>query len=632
MAPIRKSRRLERKATDAQEEAKAAAATQVAAKTAAPAPAARNTASARKKTTARGPKAAPVDTVMTRPAGRPKTKKSTSSRKTPTTTTATTTTSAPKKSRAMTKVTTTTKAKAIATAAKKKEAKPKAKGLKKVKDEPTTAEEEEVKPRVKRAKKSKNVAASPAAAGAEVMEPKVKTKRARKVKTEDGDTMTSTETARRKKRKADPENDGTDGSGEGSGTASSTQAGPVTKKSRTTKGKKTGAASAVEPPKPIIVNKSDPYSALPTELWHEVMSYLSLIQIARASSVSKGWLEGIQSLQVWRDICTNAALGSPKKKYPTHMSLVCAQSYWICERCLTMNNGKGSDIPLPVEVAELGNEKLMLCRACRRQYYKIHPEGTKIRKNVMNHYGEYIYERDVRMTKTDACSMFYLKDEDLLSLRCVTKRNPHYRNAAPMKLYLEKDVQRRSLEIHGGWIGIRAISDEVAKIRRMDAKTRAQELPTRVVQSTDKKTKKKDTSSTKGKILMAQAAALATHDENTRAWVKLLQEPQRKALVVEAIAEVERRIEAGEPPLAIDHKWINTLSFAPNANSLTWEEIKKIVQDFEAGMYDALQGSWESSIEAATGGGAGATQSTGAGSSSSMAVLPPAMGTVMTVA
>ncbi|KAF9132681.1 hypothetical protein BGX30_012583 [Mortierella sp. GBA39] len=636
MATIRRSRRLGQKATDAQEEAESATATQIAAKTAAPAPTARRTASTRKKTAAIGPKAEPADTVMTGPAAQSKTKKSKSTRKTPTT--MATTTSAPKKVRATTKTTT----KAIATAAKEKEAKPKAKAVKKVKDESTTPEVKEAKPRAKRAKNSKNNAASRAEVGAEEMEPKVKTKRARGAKKEDGDTTTSTASAGRKKRKADPEVDGTDGNSEGSEAASLTQVGPVTKKRKTVKGKKTGAAGVVEPPKPVVINRSDPYPVLPTELWQEVMSYLSLSEITKASSVSKSWLEGTQSLQVWRDICSNSSLGNPKKKYPTHMSLVCSQSYWICERCLTVNNGKGSNIPLPVEIAELANEKRMLCRACRCRYYKTHPEKVKLRKNVMNHYGNYISERDVRITKTDACSKFYLTNEDLMSLSCVTRRNPHYRNAAPMKLYLERKVQKLALEIHGGWIGILAVGREVAKTRRVDAKERAQGLQTRVVQITGKKKteKNKDTSSTKGEMPMTQAATLATYNNDIQTWVKILQKPQRKALIVEAIAEAERRSATGEPPLVIDyrsvtpdHEWIDTLRFALNTNASMREEIKKIIQDFEAGVYDALQVSCASSTEAVAGVGVGAMRLAEARSSSSMpAVLPPAMDTTFTVA
>ncbi|KAH7032483.1 hypothetical protein BKA57DRAFT_477321 [Linnemannia elongata] len=650
MAPIRRSRRLEQNATDSQEKAEATAA-------AASTPAARKAASAKKKmTAASGPKAAPAGTIAKRPAAaqpKTKTKKSTPTRKAPTAaTTKATTTSTPRKAPATTKTAVTTKAKATAareneakpkakrvkkvkeetTKVEEKEAKSKAKEVKKVKKESTTAEEKEAKPRAKRAKKSKNDTAPAATVGGEEMEPKIKTKRARKAKKEDGDTTTSTASARQKKRKADPE-DGTDGNGEGS-----SQAGPVTKKPKTTRGKKTGVAGAIEPSKPIVVNKSDPCSVLPTELWHEVMSYLSLSQIVKASSVSKSWLEGTQALPVWRDICTKAALGSPKKKYPTHMSLVCSQSYWICERCLTLNNGKGSDIPLPVEIVELANEKMMLCRACRCQYYEKHPEPTRLRKNVRNGYGEYIDARDVRITKTDACTKYFLKDEDLKSLNAIVKRNPRFRNAAPMKLYLERRVQKQALKVHGGWIGIQAITNEVAKTRRMGAKKRPQELQTHVVQSTDEETteKNKDTSSTKGKMPMTQAASLVTNDENLRTWVRILEEPQRKALVVEAIAEAERRIAAGEPPLvtnfetmAPDHKWIHALRLSLYANGLMREQTKRIVWDFEAGVYDALKTSASSTEVADAGAGTGAMGSAGAGSSSSMAALRTATGTTV---
>ncbi|KAF9126643.1 hypothetical protein BG015_004658 [Linnemannia schmuckeri] len=664
MAPTRRSRRLEQKVTDAQEEASATTAVIIQATTKAAA-----TTTVTKKATSTRTKKAPVlkptpvtAAVRRESAAQSRAKKSTT-RKTLTIAAAAGT---PKEARATKTTTVKAKGKARTTEVSEKgggdidtgvtdvdadgevtlvgddgvpDMAPKAKGrgkgkARKVKDDITT-DEKKGKPKAKRTKKAKDNTAAAAVAGGNGL--KAKTERTKKIKKENDSTTAPTG---RKKRKVDLVNDGIDGDGdERSGVISSSQSGPALKKQKITKGKKSGAAAAaaaspVEPAEPIIVNKSDPYSAFPTELWQEVMSYLSLSQIANASTVSKAWLEGTRSLQIWRNVCTKAALGNPKKKYPTHMSLVCTQSYWICEQCLTMNNGKGSDIPLPVEIAELANERRMLCRPCRYRYYKKHPEETKLRKDVTNHYGEHIYEHDVRVTKTEACTVFYLRDEDLRSLDCLQKRNPHYRNAAPMRLYLEQDVQERSLEVHGGWIGIRAVGREVAKTRREAAKKRAQGLQTHVVLPLvgEKKNKDKAMSSTKGKMPMTEAVAMAAHEKSVQLWVETLRKPGRKTQLVNAIAEAEGLIAAGEPPLVINStkpalKWIDTLRNVFHGSLATREAIKKIIQDFEAGVYDTPQAS--SSTEAAIEAGTGATGAAGAGSST---VSPLAMGATSSAA
>ncbi|KAG0287212.1 hypothetical protein BGZ97_007162 [Linnemannia gamsii] len=692
MAPIRRSRRLEQKATDAQDDADAPATQATAAEPAAGTKTPTRTAPKR-NATARTKKT-PVASRAA-PAARPKGAKRSSTRQASITTVAAAA-SPPKKVRAakLTTAKANSKGKARATAstiksrqvntsgdgdvdmkvtggeddapnampkakgrqkgkgksmAKKdkdetkakaapedgKEAKPKLKRAKKVKDETAAAtEEKEPRPKTKRTKKVKVETATDTAvrAGAETVAKAVgKGKaKAKRTKTEDDDSTAPTASTGRKKRKIDPENYvADDGGADGSGAASSTQLGPASKKQRTTTGKKRGAAKApVEPPKPIIINKSDPYSVLPTELWQEVMLYLSLSQIAKTSTVSKGWLEGTRSLQVWRDVCSKAALGKPMKKYPTHMGLVCAQSYWICEQCLTMNNGKGSDIPMPVEIAELANERLMLCRYCRCQYYRKHPEETKLRKNVTNHYGEYVYEHDVRITKTQACDSYHLRDEDLWSLDCLEKRNPHYRNAAPMRLYLEEEVQERSLEIHGGWIGIKAVRRGVAKTRREAAKTRAQGLQTRVVLNPKKK--KDADMSGKGKKPMTEAEAKASHEKSVQSWVKMLRQPDRKTQLVQAIAEAEERVATGQPPLVIktttlDRKWIDSVRNLFNKAPLQREAIKKIIQAFDAGVYDTQGASSSSTAGAATAGA-------GAGPSSSSTAQPHQMATTCSVA
>ncbi|KAG0292731.1 hypothetical protein BGZ96_003755 [Linnemannia gamsii] len=516
----------------------------------------------------------------------------------------------------------------------RKESKSNMTRAKKIKDKTAVVtEEKEPKTKTKRTKKLKDetgttATGATAGAGTETVAKAARKGKGKMFKTEGGDSPVTPASAGRKKRRVDTnDNDTNDDGGDGSGAASSTQSGPALKKQRTTTSKKRGAAEAhVEPSKPIIINKSDPFSVLPTELWHEVMSYLPLSQISKASTVSKGWLEGTRSLPVWREVCTRAALGKPKKKYLTHMSLVCAQSFWICEHCLTMNNGRGSDIPMPVEIHGLANERQMLCRDCRCQYYKKHPEETKVRKNVVNSYGEYIYQRDVRITKTQACDSFHLREEDLESLDCREKRNPHYRNAAPMRLYLENQVQERALKVHGGWIGIRAVRRGVAKIRREAAKTRAQGLQTRVVLNPDKNTNKD--MSGKDKKSVTEAEAKASNEKSVQSWLKVLRQPYQRTQLVEAIAEAEGRVATGQPPLAIktttpDRKWIDSVRNLFNRIPEQREAIKKIVQAFDAGAYDTQEAASSSATGAATAGAGAATSGVGAGPSALSTVHLP---------
>ncbi|KAF9275600.1 hypothetical protein BGZ68_010657 [Mortierella alpina] len=105
----------------------------------------------------------------------------------------------------------------------------------------------------------------------------------------------------------------------------------------------------------ITVNPSDPCSVLPTEIWHKVLSHLPLSQVAKTSWVSKTWLDGARQWRVWQQICEKCKLGTPKLKYKTFMAIVCANSYFICDKCHLHSTGSGSyvrrsEIPLKVKV------------------------------------------------------------------------------------------------------------------------------------------------------------------------------------------------------------------------------------------------------------------------------------------
>ncbi|KAF9083034.1 hypothetical protein BGX23_011840 [Mortierella sp. AD031] len=444
--------------------------------------------------------------------------------------------------------------------------------------------------------------------------PTTKAKRTKKDKAKDDTTATAS--SGHKKHKVDP---GQDDNLQNGDQAASTQEGPAPKKQR--KGKKGAETTATAPPVPIVINKTDPYSVLPTELWQEVLPYLSLSQLSKISTVSKNWLEGTRSLQVWRDICEKGNLGQPKKKYRTHMALVCSQSYWICEQCLSHHAGKNADIPLPVEIEELAGEKRMLCHPCRLKYFRKHPEEIKRRSYGNDKNGNPIYENN-KITKTDACAMYYLTDEDLWSVDCETRQNPHYRYAAPMRLFLEEDVQARALEVHGGRIGASAVSGSYAKNRREAAKKRAQGMALYVHLTPPKK--KAHSSAVAGTNASINArrhmakvkdpAVIAAAEEKYKESVlHLLKTPGMLAMVKRAIAEADARIAAGQAPLVIkttnpENKWLDKFRNIVNNKPAQREKIRKILQDFEAGVCGTQA---SSSTSAPAGAGAGpATGST----------------------
>jgi transcription elongation factor Elf1 len=52
------------------------------------------------------------------------------------------------------------------------------------------------------------------------------------------------------------------------------------------------------------------------------------------------------------------------------------------------------------------------------------------------------------ITATDAKKLYRLNDKELEDIDCITTRNPHYRSAAPMRLFWEKQIADISLKKH----------------------------------------------------------------------------------------------------------------------------------------------------------------------------------------
>ncbi|KAK3827952.1 MAG: hypothetical protein J3Q66DRAFT_321475 [Benniella sp.] len=276
--------------------------------------------------------------------------------------------------------------------------------------------------------------------------------------------------ATRKKRSAQQatEDDMDEGSGQGDPKPKRAQT-----KSTKAKGKMVDNAVAVY--QPPVINPSDPCQVLPTELWHQILSLLPLSKVAGLSMVSKTWLDGTRTYPAWKSICEALKLGEPKIKFRSYMAMVCARSFFICDKCHSSSTGRGnaSEIPLPVADKDDDDFVWMLCHACRLEYYGRYPEN--VREAQVDHDWQM-----KRITKTNAQGIYHLSDEDMYGLYYQERRNPHYRNAYPMKLYDRYEVQERALQVHAGWVGVDAFTNGIAKKRSAAFKARWEGLKTKV--------------------------------------------------------------------------------------------------------------------------------------------------------
>ncbi|KAK3834114.1 MAG: hypothetical protein J3R72DRAFT_452664, partial [Linnemannia gamsii] len=211
------------------------------------------------------------------------------------------------------------------------------------------------------------------------------------------------------------------------------------------------------------------FSIFPTEVLQQILLCLPLSKIARHSRVSKAWLDAARVLPVWKEACTKGKLGDPRKKYKTHMALACANSYWICERCMSFSKGREhyADLPLPVADEEDDHLVWMLCLACRIEYFEQHPEPLKEDKVYRN---EFAWVVQTKQLGPHAVFLNYaLRGENLHGVRSTGQ--PDTRR----QLFDRAAVQRRALEVHGGWIGVDACATNPGRKRAAVCNERAKE-------------------------------------------------------------------------------------------------------------------------------------------------------------
>ena len=80
--------------------------------------------------------------------------------------------------------------------------------------------------------------------------------------------------------------------------------------------------------------------------------------------------------------------------------------------------------------------------------------GTVYMVNKYNILDALLDKPDRRCTQTQVKELLCLSDKDLVGLDVVLAPNPHYRSAAPMKLYLLRGAVACAVAKYGGWNGI----------------------------------------------------------------------------------------------------------------------------------------------------------------------------------
>ncbi|KAF9427962.1 hypothetical protein BGZ94_003728 [Podila epigama] len=280
-------------------------------------------------------------------------------------------------------------------------------------------------------------------------------------------TLSSTDASSRntrKKRTASAKRSVSERDGEG---AVADASAPATKRARTNKEQKKEEVVHV----PKTINKTDPCQVLPMEIWHMILERLPLSLVVRTSVLNNAWLIYARSYKAWSTVIENGKLGHIGRKYRSQMALVASKaSYFTCDKCFSYSDGRGrsSYIPLPVKGEEDDDTTWYLCWECRSKYYKVHPEALQGKADRLSPE----YEPTCRLAKTHAINAYALSSEDLGRLDCDYRRNPHYRNAAPMQLFMLKDLQRLALLVHAGWVGVKAATCNKTRSIRELAKAR----------------------------------------------------------------------------------------------------------------------------------------------------------------
>ncbi|KAG2226267.1 hypothetical protein INT45_005939 [Circinella minor] len=233
---------------------------------------------------------------------------------------------------------------------------------------------------------------------------------------------------------------------------------------------------------------------LSVEIWEIILQNVSPSQLTTLAQVSLPMYAIVTYLPLWRHIWTTAGSLPPpttRGKCRNHYQVVLKASQRLCEQCFDYCSKNGSTASLPLYVEEQ-NKEINLCRPCRQHYLYHHPEpdlpdtedenneneeqDEEERNHRRHHHHHQQQQRRTRITKGMAMSTFKLHEIDMDNIPYNSVRNPHYRSAAPMRLYERHNVHLYARQIHGGEVGIEAArskSQSIVATRRKNAQERA---------------------------------------------------------------------------------------------------------------------------------------------------------------
>ncbi|KAF9326461.1 hypothetical protein BG006_010124 [Podila minutissima] len=171
----------------------------------------------------------------------------------------------------------------------------------------------------------------------------------------------------------------------------------------------------------VPINKSDPCSVFPHELWDMVLDSLPMSYIVNMALVSKTWLAGNRGYHGFKMAALNGRLG---KKAPSH-------------------------IPIVIQLNGDPLETWALCHDCRNRHYRLHPEDPRAPCNPLD---PMTFIDNYTIPKTIAMRKYALKPADLNYLQSFTQTSGHVAT-----VFYECEIQVQACQIHGGWVGLEAV-------------------------------------------------------------------------------------------------------------------------------------------------------------------------------
>ncbi|KAI9105831.1 hypothetical protein DFS34DRAFT_644636 [Phlyctochytrium arcticum] len=173
---------------------------------------------------------------------------------------------------------------------------------------------------------------------------------------------------------------------------------------------------------PWVPTGPDLFTPLPLDIKDALAGYLDVKSLGRLSRVNKTWSTALDNEAAWARQCRKRNLKMPVFRHPDEVGpsfkkLLVSETFGRCYVCLQKTANRSVFL-----------SNLHVCWACAQKHQCL--------------------------TQTRAKKEYKLNDKDLEGLPHLAKGNPHYRNAAPMILYLVRDVEDVAYAKHGGPEGL----------------------------------------------------------------------------------------------------------------------------------------------------------------------------------